>query len=153
MRSEPAASIAETASDRCRKFFTVMRTVYNECDTIPRMTSRRQFMRFVAQSPLLAAAAQETPAVIANPRDAIDVLDFEPAARKALPPAHYGYLATGVDDDATLRANREGFQRFQIRPRRVVDVSQHADMSVDLFGTKYETPILLAPVGSQNAFY
>jgi 4-hydroxymandelate oxidase len=116
------------------------------------MNNRREFLRFVAQSPLLAAAAQETP-VIANPKEAINVMDFEAAARKALPPAHFGYLATGVDDDATLRANREGFQRFQIRPRRVVDVSQHADMSVDLFGTKYETPILLAPVGSQNAFY
>ena len=109
-------------------------------------------MRFVAQSPLFAAAAQETP-VIADPKEAINVLDFEAVARKVLPPAHFGYLATGVDDDATLRANRDGFRRFQIRPRRVVDVAARADVSVDLFGTKYETPIVLAPVGSQNAFH
>ena len=117
------------------------------------MSSRRDFLRFLAQSPLFAAAAQETPAVIANPKEAINVMDFEPAARKALPPAHFGYLSTGVDDDATLRANREGFQRFQIRPRRVVDVAARADLSVELFGTKWDTPIALAPVGSQNAFH
>ena len=48
------------------------------------------------------------PAVITSPKEAINVSDFKAAARKALPPAHFGYLATGVDDDATLRANREG---------------------------------------------
>jgi len=34
------------------------------------------------------------------------VFDFEAVARKNLPPAHWGYMASGVDDDATLRANR-----------------------------------------------
>ena len=117
------------------------------------MSNRRQFLRFLAGSPLVAAAGQENPAVLSSPKEALNVMDFEAAARKALPPAHYGYLATGVDDDATLRANREGFQRFQLHPRRVVDVSGLPDVSTDLFGTKWETPIWLAPVGSQNAFY
>jgi isopentenyl diphosphate isomerase/L-lactate dehydrogenase-like FMN-dependent dehydrogenase len=79
-------------------------------------------------------------------------MDFEPAARKVLPPAHFGYLATGVDDDVTLAANREGFKRFQLRPRRMVDVS-HADLRTELFGTVWEHPISLAPVGSQKAFH
>lgn len=43
-------------------------------------------------------------------------MDFEAAARHVIPAAHFGYLATGVDDDATLKANREGFNRFQLRP-------------------------------------
>src|SRR5438132_10741847 len=93
----------------------------------------------------------DTP-LIAAPEQAVNVMDFEVVARAKLPPAHFGYLATGVDDDATLRANREGFARFQLRPRRMVDVS-HADLRTELLGTVWEHPIALAPVGSQKAFH
>lgn len=128
---------------------------------------RRHFLKFLAASPLFAlglpewgqalaeANAHEGAAardVIASPNDALNVLDFEPIARQTLPPAHYGYLATGVDDDATLRANRTGFSRFQIRTRRLVDVSR-IDTSTEMFGTTWKTPIVLAPVGSQKAFH
>src|SRR2546421_1041216 len=111
--------------------------------------TRREFLKFLAASPLLAAippqALQEY--VISDPSEAINVLEFEAAARKALPPAHWGYLSTGVDDDATLRANREGFGHYQLRSRRLVDTTK-IDMSVELFGTKWETPILLSPSGT-----
>jgi len=124
---------------------------------------RREFLRFLAASPLLAgcpsvleALSQATPAVpldeaIGSPADALSVFDFEAAARKVLPPAHWGYMATGVDDDATLRANREGFSHFQIRPRRLVDVRK-VDTTTDLFGSTWETPIVLAPVGGHKMF-
>ena len=109
-------------------------------------TSRRAFLRFIAASPLFALQATNN-AVISSPEQALSVLDFEAAARQALPPAHWGYLSTGVDDDATLRANREGFSHYQLRPRRLVDTTS-IDMSVDLFGTKWETPVVLAPSGT-----
>src|SRR5262245_58842494 len=102
--------------------------------------SRRAFRKFIAASPLLALQHLEDFA-ISSPDQAINVLDFEAAARKALPPAHWGYLATGVDDDATLRANREGFTHYQLRTRRLVDTTR-IDMSVELFGTQWETPIV-----------
>jgi isopentenyl diphosphate isomerase/L-lactate dehydrogenase-like FMN-dependent dehydrogenase len=114
--------------------------------------TRRQFLKFLAGSPLLAMAAEEG-AVLKAPKDALNVMDFEEAARKVVPPAHWGYLATGVDDDLTLRANRDGFQRIQLRPRRVVDVSAKPDVSVNLFGARFDSPIMLCPVGSQNAFH
>jgi 4-hydroxymandelate oxidase len=85
--------------------------------------------------------------VISSPEQAINVLEFEAAARKALPPAHWGYLSTGVDDDATLKANREGFSHYQLRSRRLVDTTK-IDLSVDLYGTRWETPIVLAPSGT-----
>jgi 4-hydroxymandelate oxidase len=85
--------------------------------------------------------------VISDPSQAINVLDFEAAARKALPPAHWGYLTTGVDDDSTLKANREAFSHYQLRARRLFETTS-IDMSVDLFGTKWETPIVLAPSGT-----
>ncbi len=59
--------------------------------------------------------------------------------RANVPPAHFGYMASGIDDEVTLRANREGFLKFQLRPRRLVDVSK-VDMSVDILGVKYPTP-------------
>ena len=116
-------------------------------------SSRRRFLQFLAGSPLLAHAwAQPDAEVIADPKDALNVLDFEGAAHKALPPAHWGYMATGVDDDATLKANREAFKHIQLRPRRLVDVT-HADLRTELFGTSWETPIVICPVGSQGMFH
>ncbi len=126
--------------------------------------SRRAFLRFVASSPLVSLlgipacnsrSARTTPEAIerlASSGDAINVFDFETTARAVLPPAHFGYLATGVDDDGTLRANREGFERIALRARRLVDVS-NIDMSIDLLGERWETPIILSPVGSQKAFH
>jgi isopentenyl diphosphate isomerase/L-lactate dehydrogenase-like FMN-dependent dehydrogenase len=112
--------------------------------------SRRRFLSWLASSPLLAA--QHTAEVITDPKQALNVLDFEAAARRALPPAHFGYMATGVEDDATLRANREAFARLYLRPRRLVDITQ-VDTRVELFGTTWETPIALAPVGNMKAFH
>src|ERR1700739_660250 len=111
--------------------------------------TRRKFLKFLAASPLFSTTPLQAlqDYVISTPAEAINVLEFEAAARKALPPAHWGYLSTGVDDDATLRANREGFSHYQLRTRRLVDTTK-IDMSVELFGTKWETPILLAPSGT-----
>jgi 4-hydroxymandelate oxidase len=123
----------------------------------PDLRNRRRFLQFLAGSPLLGslpamAWQKEQSGALASPRDAVNVMDFEEAAHKALPPAHWGYLATGVDDDATLKANHEAYKHIQLRPRRLVDVHQ-IDTHVSLFGTTWETPIFLCPVGSQRAFH
>jgi len=139
---------------------------------VDQAASRRQFLKFVAGSPLLAgtslsALAGESPSrlpdpmawapqnleeLIKSPKDAINVFDFEPVCRKNVPPAHFGYMASGIDDEVTLRANREGFLKFQLRPRRLVDVSK-VDMSTEILGVKYNAPIVLAPVGGQRSFH
>jgi len=135
-------------------------------------TSRRRFLQFLAASPLLAASdlaamAAESPSrlpdpmiwaprtldkLIASPKEAIDVFDFEPVAAKNIPPAHFGYMTGGVNDDVTLRANREGFLKFQLRPRRLVDVSK-VDMSTEILGVKYDSPIFLSPSGGHKAYH
>jgi (S)-2-hydroxy-acid oxidase len=141
--------------------------------------TRRKFLQMLSASPVLASPGflagsfasllaggevterkflgwlesfQQSDEVISSPDQAFDVMDFEPAARRALPPAHFGYLATGVDDDGTVHANREGYSRIQIRARRLVDV-ENIDMSGSLFGTKWNTPIVLSPVSAQKAFH
>ncbi len=111
--------------------------------------SRRQFLAFAAASPLLALGGDD---VIASPKDALEIMDFEPAARKAIPIAHWAYMATGVDDDATLKANVEGYRKIHLRPRRLVDVSQ-VSQKVELFGTTWDSPIYICPCGSQKAFH
>ena len=49
-------------------------------------------------------------------------MDFEALARAALPPAHFAFIATGVDDDRTVVINHEAFGLIEIRSRRFVDV-------------------------------
>src|SRR5947208_2665066 len=136
-------------------------------------SSRRRFMQFLAGSPLAAAAggplAQtllpgtrlpdplmwaplDAAKLIKDPKQAINVFDFEPVMRQNVPPAHFGYMASGIDDEVTLRANREDFLKFQLRPRRLVDVSK-VDMSTEILGTRYPSPIVVAPVGGQKAFH
>ena len=96
-------------------------------------------------------APRDLDKLIADPTQALDVFDFEPVMKKNVPPAHFGYMATGADDEVTLRANREGFRKFELRPRRLVDVSK-IDMSAEI-GTKYDSPIVIAPTGSNRAFH
>lgn len=108
-------------------------------------------LRGGAPDPAYGQAPQPDDLIIAA-KDAINVFDFEPVARKNLPPAHFGYMATGTDDDNNIRANREGFTRYQIRVRRLVDFSR-TDTSVTLMGVPWETPIVINPVGSQKAFH
>jgi isopentenyl diphosphate isomerase/L-lactate dehydrogenase-like FMN-dependent dehydrogenase len=118
---------------------------------MPSLTARRRFLRFLAASPLFSINGQET-GVIKDPSQALNVFDFEAAARKAVPPAHFGYIATGVEDDRTLRENHEAYSRIHLRPRRLIDVSR-IDPGVDLFGTKWPSPIFICPCGSQKAFH
>ncbi len=122
------------------------------------MNARRRLLEFLLASPVYAlgrqlgtgAAAPRGP--IPSPDQALDVLDFEEPARLALPPAHFGYLATGTDDDGTLRRNREGFDRYELRMRRLRDV-RRIDTGITLFGHRWPTPIVLAPASSQRAFH
>jgi isopentenyl diphosphate isomerase/L-lactate dehydrogenase-like FMN-dependent dehydrogenase len=131
------------------------------------VASRRRLLQFLAASPLFAQAAlaeafrPQDPAewaprdleqLIADPTQALDVFDFEPVMKKNVPPAHFGYMATGADDELTLRANREGFRKFELRPRRLTDVSR-IDMSADILGISYDSPIVIAPAGSNRAFH
>ncbi len=92
------------------------------------------------------------PQVISRASDAINVFDFHEVAKQTLMPGHNTYMALGTDDGGTLRANREGFAKFQLRMRRLVDV-RNIDTSIELFGERYPLPILIAPCGSQKAYH
>ena len=130
-------------------------------------TARREFLKFLAASPYVAAlggvaayleqssaaqTAQRTSDVIASPAEALEVLDFEEAAHRKIPPGHWAYMVSGVDDDDTLRANSEAYKHIQLRPRRLRDAS-NIDTRISLFGAEFTSPIFLCPVSGQKAFF
>lgn len=116
---------------------------------------RRALLEWLAASPLLAlspalrAAAAEG---LATPADALDVFDFEAAAAKIVPPAHWGYLQSGVDGNLTRDANSAAYSKWQLVPRRFVDVSR-IDMSTTVFGTAMASPLIMSPIGSLRALH
>ena len=123
------------------------------------MHDRRAFLAWLAASPLAGAARAELAAqagadgpLPASPGEALDVFDLQRVAQRNIPVAHWGYLMTGVDGEETLAENRAAFGRWQLHTRRLVDLSK-LDMGVELFGTRYASPIVICPVGSQRAFH
>ena len=130
-------------------------------------TVRREFIKFLATSPYVAALGgvaafleqsglaqntQQSSDVITSPDGAFDVFDFEEAAHRKVLQGHWAYMASGVDDDATLRANRDGFKHIELRPRRLRDATK-VDIHADLFGTVYNSPIFLCPTGGEKSFF
>ena len=116
--------------------------------TLVTSLARRRFLQFLAASPLLPHLRAQQ---LTKAEDGLSVMDFEAAAKSALPPAHWGYMTSGVDDDLTLKANHEAFQHYRLRARRLVDVSK-PDLRTEVFGQAWESPIFICPCGSQRAF-
>ncbi len=129
--------------------------------------ARREFLKFLAASPYVAAlggvagflpqaarpqSAQESSGLIAKPSEALNVFDFEEVAHRKVSRGHWTYMASGVDDDGTLHANREAFKHIELRPRRLRDATK-VDMRVDLFGTTYNSPIFTCPTGGERSFH
>lgn len=147
--------------------------------------TRRKFLGFLAGSPLLAAPtvtssiaalfasapgeglAQSYDAlreakiavgadgIITAPGQALDVFEFEPAAKKAMfaqgAPAHWGYLESGVDGDVTRDANHTAYAKYNIRVQRLID-ARKIDTSVKIFGETWSSPIFCCPVSSLGAY-
>jgi lactate 2-monooxygenase len=72
--------------------------------------------------------------------------DWEARAAEALEPGPFDYIAGGAGSEATMRANREAFERRRLLPR-MLRGNRERDLSVDVLGTSSPAPFLLAPVG------
>jgi 4-hydroxymandelate oxidase len=129
-----------------------------------RSLTRRTFIGGLAAVPLLSSRAiaddsappsrqfERTPPPITSAGQVLNVMEFEPLARNALPPAHFGYIATGADDDRTVVRNHEAFSHYEIRARRFNDLS-HLNTSLSVLGTSWPSPIYLSAVSSMRAFH
>ncbi|MPZ79637.1 MAG: alpha-hydroxy-acid oxidizing protein [Actinophytocola sp.] len=78
-----------------------------------------------------------------------DGTGLEDAARGKLESGPFGYVAGGAGSGATVRANREAFDRWRIVPRMLSDATRR-DLSTTVLGTSMPAPVLLAPVGVQS---
>lgn len=76
----------------------------------------------------------------------ISPLPLEQAAQAVLSKEAFAYIAGGAGMERTISLNRNAFERWQIVPQMLRDVSEF-QMEVDLFGARHPSPFLLAPVG------
>src|SRR5947209_7114604 len=78
-----------------------------------------------------------------------DATALEDAARERMEAGAFGYVAGGAGSAATVRANREAFDRWRIVPRMLTDATTR-ELSTTVLGTRMPAPVLLAPVGVQS---
>ncbi len=124
--------------------------------------TRRRILSGLAAAPALlgmprlglsqAAAEPHMGGAPATADQVLNVADFEALARAKLPPAHFGYLATGVDDDRTVFLNHEAYSHIEIRSRRFVDVSK-LDTRRSVLGSLWKQPFYFSAVSSMRAFH
>lgn len=80
-------------------------------------------------------------------RKILSLQDFEHAARRRLPRSVFGFVAGGAEDARSLRANRDAFDDFALRPRVLIDVSKRSQ-AISLFGRRYASPFGIPPMGA-----
>ncbi|MFY9928603.1 MAG: lactate 2-monooxygenase [Streptosporangiaceae bacterium] len=80
------------------------------------------------------------------PRFPMEFAELEARATQALPPSVLSYVAGGAGREYTQQANVNAFRRWGLIPRMFVGASKR-DMTVELFGLKLPSPLLMAPIG------
>lgn len=75
--------------------------------------------------------------------------DFEQAAAAILPGPVWDFVAGGSGAELTLAGNRAAFDRVQLVPRALRDVSG-CDTSATLLGRRAAMPVATAPIGYQK---
>ncbi|RMA59954.1 L-lactate dehydrogenase (cytochrome)/(S)-mandelate dehydrogenase [Acidovorax sp. 100] len=82
--------------------------------------------------------------------EACSIEDLRHLAQSRLPRGVFDFFDGGADDEISLRANREGFERLRLRPRVLVNVQQ-PDMSTTIVGRQSAVPLVVAPTGAIGA--
>ncbi|OAA48642.1 oxidoreductase [Metarhizium rileyi] len=86
------------------------------------------------------------PVVTTNPNS------LEEQAKKVMPKKGWEYIKGGAGEASTMDANRLAFRQWKIVPRVLTPTSPR-DLSTTLFGHKYDTPVLMAPIGVQSWYH
>jgi len=76
----------------------------------------------------------------------VDFATLEKRAHEALGPSLTNYVAGGCGDEYTQDQNSAAFHHWGMVPRMMVDCSER-DLSIELFGHRYPTPLFMAPIG------
>ncbi len=81
-----------------------------------------------------------------NVQKAVNIEDLRKLARRRLPKFIFDYVDGGAEDEVTLRANRESFERLRFKPRTLMGRSKR-DPSTKILGQPSALPVIIAPVG------
>ena len=84
-----------------------------------------------------------------RPARTLDWRRLEQDALSLLRRGPRGYIAGGAGLGETMRANREAFDRWRLRPRMLRDVSERT-LARTVLHTELPAPVLLAPIGVQT---
>ncbi|KAJ5092522.1 hypothetical protein NUU61_007392 [Penicillium alfredii] len=87
-----------------------------------------------------------TPSVTTDPRL------LEEQARRSMGLRSFNYVAGGAGEKATMDSNRLAFRQWKLIPRMMRNMDDQ-DVTVELFGQKYDNPLIMAPVGIQGIFH
>ncbi len=85
-------------------------------------------------------------------KDCHNARDFREHAKRALPSPMFHYLDGGADDEWTMANNSQAFNRYELLPDALVDVS-NIDTKTTLFGQPMAMPLLLSPTGGTKMFH
>ncbi|WP_025730368.1 lactate oxidase [Atopobacter phocae] len=81
--------------------------------------------------------------------DILNLPSLEERAKEIIPTGGFGYITEGSEYEWTLRENTEAFDKVQIVPRILTNVS-NPSTTTQLFGIDLSMPIIMAPAAAQG---
>ncbi|KAE9974564.1 hypothetical protein BLS_003076 [Venturia inaequalis] len=78
--------------------------------------------------------------------------EWENAARSKIPEPNFLYVFGSASTGRTYKSNLDAFDRYRLRPRMLVNATRR-DVTITLFGRKYDSPVLVAPIGVQSILH
>ncbi len=81
-----------------------------------------------------------------------NVEDFRRIARRRLPAPIFHYLDGGSDNEWSLKNNQAAFQKYQLIPEYLRDISE-VSLATTVLGSKLAAPLILSPTGMSRLFH
>ena len=83
--------------------------------------------------------------------DAVNIEDLHRMAKRRLPKIAFDFIEGGLEDEHGLERNTSAFQKHQLLPRYLVDVSKR-DQTKTIFGETFSSPFGISPTGGVSLF-
>ena len=83
--------------------------------------------------------------------DAVNIEDLHRMAKRRLPKIAFDFIEGGLEDEHGLERNTSAFQKHQLLPRYLVDVSTR-DQTKTIFGQTFSSPFGISPTGGAGLF-
>jgi lactate 2-monooxygenase len=117
------------------------------------MDSKTPYVPYAEPDPNAFAAYQrDIYSAFRPPKISTKPSEWEALARAKVPAPNFGYVFGAASSGRTHAFNVAAFDRYRLKPKMLVNATRR-DLSVELFGTKYPSPLLCAPVGVQNIMH